>query len=107
MYSVPEDDLVRTFCAVYGEDGILQNITTTLGGHKTLLYIRYENAAHARQEIQKFAVQNADAIIEQIRQCTDVVARLFIEYYIGSETIDYHAVIGTAAQMEKVMQTGY
>ena len=81
LYNVPEDDLIRTLRAVYGKDGALQNITAILGGHETLLYIRYENEEHARQEIRRFAIQNADAIIEQIRQCTDVMARLFIEYY--------------------------
>ena len=79
-------------------------ITAILGGHETLLYIRYENKEHARQEIRSFAVRNADAIIEQIRQCTDVVARLFIEYYCDSDNMDYHAVIGTADQVEAVRQ---
>lgn len=104
LYNVPEDDLIRTLRAVYGKDGALQNITAILGGHETLLYIRYENEEHARQEIRSFAVRNADAIIEQIRQCTDVVARLFIEYYCDSDNMDYHAVIGTADQMEAIRQ---
>ena len=104
LYNVSEDDLIRTLRAVYGKDGALQNITAILGGHETLLYIRYENKEHARQEIRSFAVRNADAIIEQIRQCTDVVARLFIEYYCDSDNMDYHAVIGTADQMEAVRQ---
>ncbi|WP_290143144.1 hypothetical protein, partial [Paramuribaculum intestinale] len=104
LYNVSEDDLIRTLRAVYGKDGALQNITAILGGHDTLLYIRYENKEHARQEIRSFAVRNADAIIEQIRQCTDVVARLFIEYYCDSDNMDYHAVIGTADQVEAVRQ---
>ena len=104
LYNVSEDDLIRTLRAVYGKDGALQNITAILGGHETLLYIRYENKEHARQEIRSFAVRNADAIIEQIRQCTDVVARLFIEYYCDSDNMDYHAVIGTADQMEAIRQ---
>ena len=104
LYNVPEDDLIRTLRAVYGKDGALQNVTAILGGHETLLYIRYENKEHARQEIRSFAVRNADAIIEQIRQCTDVVARLFIEYYCDSDNMDYHAVIGTADQVEAVRQ---
>lgn len=107
LYNVPENDLIRTIRAVYDKNEILLKVTTTINGHETLLYIRYENEEHAKQEIQRFAIRNADAIIEQIRQCTDVVARLFIEYYIDSETIDYHAVIGTAAQMEEVKQKGY
>lgn len=107
LYSVPENDLIRTLRAMYDKDGTLQNVTATLNGHKALLYIRYKNEEHARQKIRKFAVRNAEAIIEQIRQCTDVVARLFIEYYIDQTTIDYHAVIGTADQMETVRQEGH
>ncbi len=107
LYNVPEDDLIQTLRAVYGKDRALQNITAILGGHKTLLYIRYENEEHARQEIRRFAIQNADAIMEQIQQCTDVVARLFIEYYCDSDNMDYHAVIGTADQMEAVRQKGH
>lgn len=104
LYSVPEDDLIRTLRAVYGKDETLQNVTATLNGHETLLYIHYENEEHAKQEIRRFAIQNADAIIEQIQQCTDVVARLFIDYYCDGDYMDYHAVIGTVAQMEAVRQ---
>ncbi|MDE6363064.1 MAG: hypothetical protein K2L86_02165 [Lachnospiraceae bacterium] len=104
LYSVPEDDLLQTLRAVYDKDGTLQSVTATLNGHETLLYIHYENAEHARHEIQKFAIQNADAITEQIKQCTDLVARLFIEYYSDGDCMDYHAKIGTAAQMEALKQ---
>ncbi len=104
LYSVPEEELVGTLRAFYGKDGMLQKITAMRKGHKTLLYIRYENVEHAKQEIRSFAVRNADAIVEQIRQCTDVVARLFIEYYCDSDNMDYHAVIGTADQVEAVRQ---
>lgn len=52
LYNVSEDDLIRTLRAVYGKNGALQNITAILGGHETLLYIRYENKEHARQEIR-------------------------------------------------------
>jgi hypothetical protein len=104
LYSVPEEDLFQTLRAVYDKDGTLQNLTATLDGHETLLYIYYENADHARQEIQKFAVQNADAIIEQLKQCTETVLRLFIEYYSDGDCMDYHAKLGTPAQMEAIRQ---
>lgn len=107
LYNVSEDDLIRTLRAVYGKDGTLQKITAVLKGRETLLYIRYENEKHAKAEIRRFAIQNANAIIEQIRQCTDTVARLFIEYYCDSDNMDYHAVIGTANQMETVRRKGY
>ena len=107
LYNVPEDDLDRTLLAAYDKEGHLQTITAMLSGHETLLYIRYENEQHAKQKIHRFAIRNANAIIEQIQRCPDIVARLFIEYYMDADTIDYHAVIGTAAQMEAVMQKGH
>ena len=107
LYSVPEEELVRTLRAVYGKDGILQKITAVLKGRETLLYIRYENEEYAKEKIRRFAIRNADTIIEQIQQCIDVVARLFIDYYCDGDNMDYHAVIGTAAQMETVKQNGH
>ena len=107
LYNVPEDDLDRTLLAAYDKEGHLQTITAMLSGHETLLYIRYENEEHARQKIHRFAIRNANAIIEQIQRCPDVVARLFIEYYCDSDNMDYHAVIGTADQMEAVRQKGH
>ena len=107
LYSVPEEELVRTLRAVYDKDGILQKITAVLKGRETLLYIRYENEEDAKEKIRRFAIRNADTIIEQIQQCIDVVARLFIDYYCDGDNMDYHAVIGTAAEMEAVRQKGH
>ena len=107
LYSVPEGELVRTLRAFYGKGGMLQKITAMLRGRETLLYIRYENEEDAKEKIRRFAIRNADAIIEQIQQCIDVVARLFIDYYCDGDNMDYHAVIGTASQMETVRQKGH
>ena len=104
LYSAPEGDLFQTLHAFYGRNGMLQKITAVLKGRETLLYIRYENEEDAREKIRRFAVRNANAIIEQIQQCTDIVSRLFIDYYCDSDNMDYHAVIGTTAQMKAVRQ---
>ena len=100
LYSVPEGELVRTLRAFYGKGGMLQKITAMLRGRETLLYSRYENEEDAKEKIRRFAIRNANAMIEQIQQCTDVMARLFIDYYCDGDNMDYHAVIGTAEQME-------
>ena len=104
LYSAPEGDLFQTLHAFYGRNGMLQKITAVLKSRETLLYIRYENEEDAREKIRRFAVRNAHAIIEQIQQCTDIVSRLFIDYYCDSDNMDYHAVIGTTAQMKAVRQ---
>ena len=104
LYSAPEGDLFQTLHAFYGRNGMLQKITAVLKSRETLLYIRYENEEDAREKIRRFAVRNANAIIEQIQQCTDIVSRLFIDYYCDSDNMDYHAVIGTTAQMKAVRQ---
>ena len=102
LYSVPEGELVRTLRAFYGRGGMLQKITAMLKSRETLLYIRYENEEDDKEKIQRFAIRNANAMIEQIQQCTDVMARLFIDYYCDGDNMDYHAVIGTAEQMDAV-----
>ena len=104
LYQVPEDDLVRTLCATYGKDGTLENIIATRSSQEILIYTCYENEEHARQELRRFAIRNAEAIAEQIQLCTDVVARVFIEYYCDGDNMDYHAVVGTAVQMEAIRQ---
>ncbi len=91
LYSVPEGELVRTLRAFYGKGGMLQKITAMLKGRETLLYIRYENEKDAKAKIRRFAIRNANAMIEQIQQCTDVIARLFIDYYSDGDNMDYHA----------------
>lgn len=88
LYSVPEGELIRTLRAVYGKDGTLQKITAVLKGRETLLYIRYESVEDAKEKIRRFAIRNADTIIEQIQQCKDVVARLFIDYYCDGDNMD-------------------
>ncbi len=103
LYNVSEDELIR-MCVVYNREGMLSKVTATLNGREALLYIYYKDSEHARQEIHKFAIQNAGAIMEQIQQCTDALARLFIEYYSDSEYMDYHAKIATAAQVELIKQ---
>ena len=73
LYNVPEDDLDRTLLAAYDKEGHLQTITAMLSGHETLLYIRYENEEDAKEKIRRFAIRNANAMIEQIQQCTVLV----------------------------------
>ena len=36
LYSVPEDEFIRTLRAVYGKDGTLQKITAVIKGRETL-----------------------------------------------------------------------
>lgn len=79
LYSVPEDDLIRTLRVVYGKDETLQNVTVTLNGHETLLYIHYENEEHAKQEIRRFAIRNAESLIFMGRcVCLKYCWRLFV-----------------------------
>ena len=73
LYSVPEGELVRTMRAFYDKGGMLQKITAMLKGRETLLYIRYENEEDAKEKIRRFAIRNANAMIEQIQQCTVLV----------------------------------
>ncbi|MDE7204533.1 MAG: hypothetical protein K2O91_22140 [Lachnospiraceae bacterium] len=101
LYQIPEETMTETLKAYYDENGQLQKITAWLYEKESLLYIHYADLEDARQKIKCFAVSNADAIAELVcANCTDVVARLFIEYFWDGEAIDFHALSGTPEQKE-------
>lgn len=100
LYGMPKDDLRATLSAFYDGNGLLQKITAVINDADTLLYIHYADLEAAKQEIKNFAIKNADSIIEKISTCTDVVARLFVEYFNDGESMDFHAKLGTAVQKD-------
>ena len=61
LYGIPEDELVQTLQAAYNKNGRLEKITAHIKDKEMLLYIYYENREAAKQEIQKFALETADA----------------------------------------------
>jgi len=101
LYQIPNKELMETLHISYDKNGQLQKITARLWNNKeTLLYISYADLEDAKQKIKSFAVSNADSIAELVCTCTDIVARLFIEYFWDGEAIDFHALLGTPAQKE-------
>lgn len=104
FYSIPQDKFESTLKAFYASDGRLRKITMDNGSKEILLYIYYENIETARQEIKDFAIGNADAIIEKICMCKDLVARLFIEYFNDGACLDFHARIGTDIYKNKLLK---
>ena len=83
LYGIPEDELVQTLQAAYNKNGRLEKITAHIKDKEMLLYIYYENREAAKQEIQKFALETADAMIAEIAKCKEEVSRLFVEYFWG------------------------
>lgn len=104
LYGIPEDELVQTLQAAYNKNGRLEKITAHIKNKEMLLYIYYENREAAKQEIQKFALETADAMIEEIAKCKEEVARLFVEYFEDGEAMDFHAGIGTKAEKIAIEQ---
>ena len=100
LYEIPKEAFLETLNISYDNSGLLHKITARIQKKEVLLYIRYTDIENARQIIKNFAIQNADSIVEQICTCTDVVARLFIEYFDDGECMDFHAMLGTPAQKE-------
>lgn len=98
LYQISDKELTETLKVTYAQDGILQKITTQLNNRELFLYIHFTDPEHAKQELKNFAIQNADAIIAQLRTFTDVAARLFLEYFCDGDCYDFRARIGTAAQ---------
>ena len=98
LYSIPENVLDTTLKATYNNNGQLKIITIQKENKEMLLYIHYENTEDAKKEIESFARENAQCIVEKISMCKDLVSRLFIEYFDDGECMDFHAKIGTKAQ---------
>lgn len=106
LYGIPKDKLEKTLRAAYNDNGCLRKITANIENKDRLLYIHYENIENSKQEIQNFAIKNADLMIEKICMCKDVVSRLFIEYFNDGECMDFHAKIGTETQ-KKALEKEY
>lgn len=102
LWGISKEELEESFTVFYDRTNRLKKITANVKDKEALLYIRYDDIEDAKQKIHDFAIKNADMIIDQICQCTDLVARLFVEYFSDGDCRDYHAVIGTAAQKEEL-----
>lgn len=103
LYQIPERELLETVNASYDKAGHLQKITAHLNrlhDKESLLYIRYEDMEDAKRKIKDFAIRDADDIADRICACTDVIARLFVEYFWDGEALDFHALLGTPEQKE-------
>ena len=106
LWGISKEELEESFTVFYDRTNRLKRITAHVKDKEALLYIRYDDIEEAKQEIHDFAIKNADMIIDQICQCTDLVARLFVEYFSDGDCRDYHAVIGTTAEKGEVVR-GY
>lgn len=98
LYGIPKDVLDLTLKANYDTNGHLKTLTISRNGKEELLYIYYENEEDAKKEIEKFAHENVNNILEKIGMCKDVVSRLFIEYFNDGEYMDFHVKLGTEAE---------
>lgn len=104
LYGIPKEEFWETVSAEYDAAGKLLKISALIQNKQILLYIYYADADCARQKIKEFALKNADAIAEEICKCKEVVSRLFVEYYYESQTMDFHALIGSLAQKEQLLK---
>ncbi|MDE6616588.1 MAG: hypothetical protein K2K35_08465 [Lachnospiraceae bacterium] len=107
IYSISRDELDGTLEASYNSNGHLKKVTTKNNNKERLLYIYYENMEEAKNEIRKFAEENADVIIGKICACQDKVSRLFTEKFNDGSCLDFHAKIGTKEQKEAVEAKSY
>lgn len=98
LYGIEKDVLDLTLKADYDENGHLKKITINREGNEELIYIYYENMEDAKKEIERFAYENVNSILDKISMCKEAVSRLFVEYFNDGECMDFHAKIGTEAQ---------
>lgn len=100
LYGIAKDVLDTTLKATYDINGHLKMLTINRNSMEELLYIYYENEEEAQKEIEIFAHENANSILEKIGMCKDVVSRLFIEYFNDGEYMDFHVKLGTEAEKD-------
>lgn len=102
LYGIPKGEFLETAKAVYDKTGRLVDISAQSHNEPVLVYIHYADAEDTRQKIRSFALETAEQMIEQICQCTEKIARLFVEYFYDGDAMDIHAKIGTAAQKRQI-----
>ena len=106
LYGIPNSDFEQTLKALYSKNRELKSLTVTVKNKDILMYIHYDNEEDTRNSILDCSKEIADIIIEKISQCSDVVSRLFIEYFSDGEYFDIHAKIGTPEE-QKLIEEKY
>ena len=98
LYGISKEILDDTLNAAYDENGCLKMLTVNKENKDKLLYIHYESAEETKEEIKKFAQENAKNILDKIGMCKDTVSRLFVEYFNDGEYMDFYAKVGTETE---------
>jgi hypothetical protein len=98
LYDIPREVLDLTLKSIYDANGYMKMLTINRDGREELIYIHYNNEEDTKKEIEKFANENANSILEKIGMCKDLVSRLFIEFFNDGECMDFHVKLGTEAE---------
>lgn len=98
LYNIEKELLDDTLKATYDSTECLKMITVNRNDNDELLYIHYGSIEETKKELEHFAKENAQCILDKISMCKDTVSRLFIEYFNDGEYMDFHAKLGTEAE---------
>ncbi|MBQ4522480.1 MAG: hypothetical protein IJA10_05940 [Lachnospiraceae bacterium] len=98
LYGIEKNVLDLTLKATYDANGHLKMLTVNRENKEELLYVYYENAKKTKKEIEKFAYENVNSILDKISTYKEVVSRLFVEYFNDGECMDFHVKIGTETE---------
>ena len=105
LYSVPEDEFIRTLRAIYDKGW---NTSEDHSCQRAAKHF-YTSAMKARRMLRrKFEICYPKCRCHNRADSTmhGCYSKAFIDYYCDGDNMDYHAVVGTAAQMEEVRQKG-
>lgn len=105
LYDISERSLTNDMYVTYDHAGKLKYVELVHDDEVRLLFINYLDDNNARSEILDFAEQSADIISDELLQCQDLAARLFIEYYKEYEGFDFAAKIGTVKDKQAVIDS--
>lgn len=86
-YGLLKDVLDLTLKATYDTDGHLKKLTISRNGKEEPLYIYYEDEEDAQKEIEKFAHENANNILDKIGMCKDhifLIKQIILSFCVRS-----------------------
>lgn len=103
LYDMKQGDIDR-LTAVYDENCLLKNIGISEADRRRFLYIRIDDHDTARSLILHCAKKIGRTIAEKVllRRSKGRARRLFAEYYICGQQLDYHVIYATEEEVRAV-----
>ena len=102
LYGITDDMLNDSLFVMYNDKRQLEYIKLIQNNKEKLVYIHIVDKNAEYNKISIFSELNTKVISENIMNCKEKIARLFIECFYDGEAVDLAAKIGTLDDMRNV-----